>query len=395
MKYTICGFSQEKMCELGMDLTEAQILRWFIDFYLTDLMVKITVDDESYAWVKYQAIIDDLPLLGIKSVRTIVRVFDHFEIIGLVKKYVLKKSTGTYTCFNINKTILQTLLSNTQKTHTPKLPSEYKSPVQKQTNTTHPTNLSSGNFEQKKNRETEKQPTGQSCPVQKPIFDNHPTDLSSAHSTNLSTHNIHLLNSSITATATSSNKNDKAISVDQQSAATISKTLIKLFGSADVFSPDFIPELTHFLSKNFAESDWQTYLCWIYEQCKNAKNVASYFYKIASKSYSIAKYQSQQKIENTEIKKTKNTICCPVCGKEHNPCIACPSCGLPVEDRNNSEEIALQKKIYALPDYKKTALKCEIADFMEKQMSSKKWFLDTKNNYQEQAKKIYAKYISA
>ena len=38
MKYTILGFSQRKAVELGLDLKQLLILRWFVDYKDTDKM---------------------------------------------------------------------------------------------------------------------------------------------------------------------------------------------------------------------------------------------------------------------------------------------------------------------------------------------------------------------
>ena len=79
MKYTIYGFSQKEALnfrktvvdkngsekEIKVDCIDLLILRWFVDFY--PKMIKIEIEGEQYAWVKYQSILEDLPLLDIKK----------------------------------------------------------------------------------------------------------------------------------------------------------------------------------------------------------------------------------------------------------------------------------------------------------------------------------------
>ena len=65
MKYTISGFSQKGMIELGLSADDLNILRWFIDFKDSGGMVKeyCVEEDCFYYWVKYDALIEALPYL--------------------------------------------------------------------------------------------------------------------------------------------------------------------------------------------------------------------------------------------------------------------------------------------------------------------------------------------
>lgn len=78
MKYTIEGFSQEyaltlqkeiivngKAKRIKVDCNDLVILRWFVDFYPN--MMKVEIEGKQYAWIKYQALLEDLPLLDIKK----------------------------------------------------------------------------------------------------------------------------------------------------------------------------------------------------------------------------------------------------------------------------------------------------------------------------------------
>jgi hypothetical protein len=98
MKYTIEGFNQEMMVDLGLDGNDAIILRWFSDFI--PAMKKRTFGTEhEYGWVGYQHLIDDLPLLGIKSADSIGRRFARYVSVGLMQTAVEKMAAGSRAYF--------------------------------------------------------------------------------------------------------------------------------------------------------------------------------------------------------------------------------------------------------------------------------------------------------
>ena len=63
MKYTIEGFNQAKAVELGLCVADLIILRWFVDFAGTEKMVKRIIDGKEYYWIKYEGLLEDLPML--------------------------------------------------------------------------------------------------------------------------------------------------------------------------------------------------------------------------------------------------------------------------------------------------------------------------------------------
>lgn len=65
MKYSIAGFSQQKLIEHGIDLTDAHILRWILDFMPN--MKKHTANEKQYVWFKQSYFLQEMPVCGIKS----------------------------------------------------------------------------------------------------------------------------------------------------------------------------------------------------------------------------------------------------------------------------------------------------------------------------------------
>lgn len=112
MKYTIEGFSQQKLVEFGLDNTDALILRWFTDFM--SRMDNTIHEGRVYYWIYYQSIIDELPCIGINNKRVIARKLDNLVHLGIFDKYV-KKLGGTFTYFAATEKFM-TLVSSTQST---------------------------------------------------------------------------------------------------------------------------------------------------------------------------------------------------------------------------------------------------------------------------------------
>ena len=104
MKYTIEGFNQAKAVELGLCVADLIILRWFVDFAGTDKMLKRNIEGTEYYWIKYEGLLEDLPILSITK-DTLYR-----RLKGLVEKDVLEhitvKEAGTYSFYKLGKNYL-------------------------------------------------------------------------------------------------------------------------------------------------------------------------------------------------------------------------------------------------------------------------------------------------
>jgi len=133
MKYTIEGFQQEVLVQYGLDSVDAIILRYIIDFFNTGKMNHKIIDNRIYFWVLYDSIINDLPILRIKSKIVIARRFNKYVGRGLLKKNTIKgidyyfnnnsefSRRGSYTYFSFNKSIFQELEKNKKNTNELKL----------------------------------------------------------------------------------------------------------------------------------------------------------------------------------------------------------------------------------------------------------------------------------
>ena len=94
MKYTINGFNQEIAIQLELDSDDLLILRWFVDFAGTQKMIKEVVDGQPYYWIKYEAVLENLPILKIKS-DTLFRRIKKMVKVGVLNQLISNKKGKT------------------------------------------------------------------------------------------------------------------------------------------------------------------------------------------------------------------------------------------------------------------------------------------------------------
>lgn len=116
MKYTIMGFSQKRLVELGLDLTDAMILRWVVDFCNTKSIIKIAHEGKMYLWISYKSLCDDLPILGIKK-RAVAARLQKLDDAGILVSQLIKNPQGTFTCFAPNEDAISSLVSDGKGTY--------------------------------------------------------------------------------------------------------------------------------------------------------------------------------------------------------------------------------------------------------------------------------------
>ena len=114
MKYTMEGFSQAFALKLRrvetdstgkehivkIDITDLAILRWFTDFY--PKMKKKIIGDKEYAWVTYNKLLEDIPLLDIDKRGLYKRMSKLVSFKILERLCVKDKGTFLYVTFGEN-----------------------------------------------------------------------------------------------------------------------------------------------------------------------------------------------------------------------------------------------------------------------------------------------------
>lgn len=98
MRFTIEGFSQARLVELGLGYVEAALLRWLVDFAHTGKMREITDEGgRRLWWVRYDTVAADLPVLGISNVEVMRRRFARLVVAGvLVHQHVQQRGRFSY-----------------------------------------------------------------------------------------------------------------------------------------------------------------------------------------------------------------------------------------------------------------------------------------------------------
>lgn len=94
MKFTVNGYSQEKLIKMNLDLIDSLILRVLADMYSSNsqkIEYKI-INDDKYMWSKYGYILEQIPIIG--SERTLIRKIDSLIEKNIIKKIVLTSKKG-------------------------------------------------------------------------------------------------------------------------------------------------------------------------------------------------------------------------------------------------------------------------------------------------------------
>ena len=121
MKYSILGFNQQdvlgitkdviveqsngdypKTKTLKLDCIDLLILQDVADFMNRRKIIKYTVNDKIYFSIQYSAIIEDLPILGIKKQALSDRLSKLVEL-EMLEKAVIKNQAGSFVAFRLGE----------------------------------------------------------------------------------------------------------------------------------------------------------------------------------------------------------------------------------------------------------------------------------------------------
>lgn len=115
------------MVEQGLNVSDAGILRFIIDFYHTGKMKKTVVSGKEYVWVSYKYISENLPILfnGPKPLtlrtqkRKISESLTRLDSAGVIERLITKDDQGTFVFVRIVASMYERYLAGvTQKTVT-------------------------------------------------------------------------------------------------------------------------------------------------------------------------------------------------------------------------------------------------------------------------------------
>lgn len=118
MKFTIMGFNQREAINLNLSTDELLLLRFFVDFKESGAMTTKENEGKTYYWVNYSYVLENLPILGNISKRTLMRKFDNLVDNNVLEKYT-HKSGGTFSCYKTGVNYIKLISeSSGQNCHT-------------------------------------------------------------------------------------------------------------------------------------------------------------------------------------------------------------------------------------------------------------------------------------
>ena len=113
MKYNIFDYNQKKAIELGLDLKDLLILNWIQIFY--PKMNKTIRDSKQYFWVKYSAVLSDIPILEIESEKGLYKRMQKMCDIGILEYLPIRTSQGCFAYYLITELIAELVLSHSSQ----------------------------------------------------------------------------------------------------------------------------------------------------------------------------------------------------------------------------------------------------------------------------------------
>jgi hypothetical protein len=115
MKYTIEGLQQNILNEWKLDCADAVIIRFIVDFYHSEQMKKVEINNTHFFWIHYKTVLEELPILSINKEALATR-FKKYVMCGLMRFHLEKTSQGTYTYYNFVENMYEKLVRSGRPT---------------------------------------------------------------------------------------------------------------------------------------------------------------------------------------------------------------------------------------------------------------------------------------
>ena len=388
MKYTIEGFDQKQLISYSLDACDALILRWFIDFAVSGKMKKTIRGRKIFYLVRYQSIIDDLPILGIENPRNIGRRFDKFVSCGLLEKEIIREGTGTQTIFcptdkvnalsykenNVLKVSKSTIRENTtvpentviapmtvlKSTVGENLEETESKVIADDTKVLQSTitedNIIQENKALKVSENTVRENTTvpentviapmtvlKSTVIDSRQYSKVPSDGTQKYG---ALNKFFYQNSSTTATENlnlKNNQSDKTHNI----AAVVSKLKINFekYINCSIFSDDFWQNLASALIDYGLAEKISEYTQFLFENLGKVGNAANYIYKTAGSHYRIQQFINTLSIANSKKQENEQKHFCVVCTEPFWGDV-CPCCGFQNKNSYNEQLVEQARHKY-------------------------------------------------
>ena len=103
MKFNIFNYNQRQSCKLGLDLKDLLILDWFQTFQ--PRMNSIVRNEKQYYWIQYEKMINDIPIIEIKTASGLYKRLKNLVDIGILEHIPIKTARGGFSYYLITNKI--------------------------------------------------------------------------------------------------------------------------------------------------------------------------------------------------------------------------------------------------------------------------------------------------
>lgn len=368
MRFSVFAYSQEKLLEYGLDVTDALILDWFANFFIGKMEKRIFKDSSDssriFGWVKISKIMEDLPVIGITSEKGIRRRFDAFVEKGLMQRETVITQGGKrsyYRTTELYDTLLNTKAS--EKTESKKEENSCSGKIPQRNSTT---------FAENKNPQGTKKTYAE---PEKPPESPHRNSATFAERNG----NTHAQGNSSSYALNDSSTSDSPVTDSlkicefKKSAVALKNASEKIFGK-NAFDENF-PEkaAAFFLQNKIKIESAENYLEFI-KKCvaeKKPANPRGLAYRLFFQNDILQEFRNCQTELSEKAAESEKYLCvCPVCGKEKvNIYSSCPECGFDMTTANDDEKLEIARKIWNLPPEKKKLFKIDEENFIRRKLS--------------------------
>ncbi|WP_296029084.1 hypothetical protein [uncultured Treponema sp.] len=368
MRFSVFAYSQEKLLEYGLDVTDALILDWFANFFIGKMEKRIFKDSSDnsriFGWVKISKIMEDLPVIGITSEKGIRRRFDAFVEKGLMQRETVITQGGKrsyYRTTELYDTLLNTKAS--EKTESKKEENSCSGKIPQRNSTT---------FARKENpqgtkktyaepEKTSESPHRNSATFAERNGNTHAQGNSSSYALNDS------------STTDSPVTDSLKICKFKKSAVALNNASEKIFGKS-AFDDTFPEKAAAFFIQNKMQTESaENYLEFIRKRVAEKKpaNPRGLAYRLFFQNDILQEFRNcQTELSEKAAESEKYLSVCPVCGKEKvNIYSSCPECGFDMTTANDDEKLEIARKIWNLPPEKKKLFKIDEENFIRRKLS--------------------------
>ena len=394
MRFSVFAYSQEKLLEYGLDVTDALILDWFANFFIGKMEKRIFKDSSDnakiFGWVKISKIMEDLPVIGITSEKGIRRRFDAFVEKGLMQRETVITQGGKRSYYRTTEaydTLLNTKAAEKQELQ--KSTSDRNGKIPQRNSTT---------FARNENPQGTKTPHADSEKTPESPHRNSATFAERNGNTYAQGNSSsYALNDSLTSDSpvTDSLK----ICEIKSSAADLKTTSEKVFGK-NAFDECFPEKAAAFFLQNKIKTESaENYLEFIKKRVgeKKPANPRGLAYRLFFQNDILQEFRNcESELSEKAAEREKYLYICPVCGKEKvNVYASCPECGFDMTSANDEEKLGIARKIWNLPPEKKRLFRIDEENFIRQKMSlgfARLADKDTREQLKTEMSEIYRKY---